>query len=145
MTITPELKAAVEQAGDEPVRLEDPQTRQTYVLLKADDYERIREILGDDWRQAAIPRAMETPHRGWRKRTSPRESAARRKRSSGTSPSLLKNRRLRGKWVAYHRRRTRQDRPHSDRCHQGVQPEGPGDRSVRRVCDRAPEPGAGGG
>ena len=35
-TLTPELKQAIEQAGDELVRLEDPQTRQTYVLLKSE-------------------------------------------------------------------------------------------------------------
>ena len=38
--LTPEIKHAIEQAGDELVLLEDPQTRQTYVLLKSDDYGR---------------------------------------------------------------------------------------------------------
>jgi hypothetical protein len=34
--ITKELRRAIEEAGDKPVCLEDPQTRQTYVLLRAD-------------------------------------------------------------------------------------------------------------
>ena len=38
--LTPEIKHAIEQAGDELVLLEDPQTRKTYVLLKSDDYGR---------------------------------------------------------------------------------------------------------
>ncbi len=32
-TLTPELKQAVEQAGDLPVRLMDPQTNRAYVLV----------------------------------------------------------------------------------------------------------------
>ncbi len=35
MTLTPEEKAAVEQAGSEPVRLEVPETHREYVLLRA--------------------------------------------------------------------------------------------------------------
>lgn len=44
MTITPELKQAVSQAGDEPVRLEDPETRAAYVLLKREVYERLVKL-----------------------------------------------------------------------------------------------------
>ena len=55
-TLTPELKQAIEQAGEKLVRLKDPHTRQAYVVLKAEVYENIREFLGDRWQQAAIPR-----------------------------------------------------------------------------------------
>ena len=44
MTITPELKQALAQAGDEPVRLEDPETREAYVLMKRDVYERLLKL-----------------------------------------------------------------------------------------------------
>jgi hypothetical protein len=102
-TLTPELKQAIEQAGDELVRLEDPQTRQTYVLLKAEVYESIREILGDEWRQAATPpRAMENATR--RMEEGNIHEGIRRSQEAffRDLPELLKDRRLRGKWVAYH-------------------------------------------
>ena len=36
-TITPEIRQAIEQAGDQPVRLLDPMTNTQYVLVKASD------------------------------------------------------------------------------------------------------------
>jgi len=45
MTITPELKAAVERAGDEPVRIEDPETKTAYLIIREEVY---REILAAD-------------------------------------------------------------------------------------------------
>jgi hypothetical protein len=44
-TITPEQRRLVEQAGAEPVRLEDPETRQDYVLLRREVYERLLELM----------------------------------------------------------------------------------------------------
>jgi hypothetical protein len=44
-TLTPELKQAVEQAGDSPVRLTDPETHRAYVLVSAEVFER---LLSDD-------------------------------------------------------------------------------------------------
>lgn len=46
MNITPDLKQAVERAGDEPVRLEDPETHLAYVLVKEEVYQRLREAFG---------------------------------------------------------------------------------------------------
>jgi hypothetical protein len=40
-TLTPELRRAVEQAGDSPLRLTDPETHRTYVLVSAEVYERL--------------------------------------------------------------------------------------------------------
>ena len=56
-TLTPELKQAVEQAGDSPVRLMDPETHRAYVLVSAEVFERL--ILKDEDRreQAAFLRA----------------------------------------------------------------------------------------
>jgi hypothetical protein len=35
MSITPEIREAIERSGGQPVRLEDPQNQETYVILKA--------------------------------------------------------------------------------------------------------------
>jgi hypothetical protein len=45
MTLTPELKQAVEKAGDEPVRVEDPETHTAYVVIKEDLYRQLREAV----------------------------------------------------------------------------------------------------
>jgi hypothetical protein len=41
MTLTPELKVAVEKAGEEPVRVEDPETHTAYLLVREDVFRRI--------------------------------------------------------------------------------------------------------
>lgn len=46
--ITPEVRHAIEVSGGEPPRLVDPETNTTYVLLKADIYERIRALIEPD-------------------------------------------------------------------------------------------------
>jgi hypothetical protein len=45
MTITPEQKQAVDQAGEEPVRVDDPETSKSYVLLTEAAYRRLREAV----------------------------------------------------------------------------------------------------
>ncbi len=54
-TLTPELKQAVEQAGDSPVRLMDPETHRAYVLVSAEVFER---LLAEEGRreQDVLPR-----------------------------------------------------------------------------------------
>jgi hypothetical protein len=47
-TLTPELRQAVEQAGDQPVAINDPQTNTEYILLRADVYRHMREVLEED-------------------------------------------------------------------------------------------------
>ena len=44
MTITPELKLAIEKADGEPIRIEDPEKKRTYFLVPEDDYRRLKEI-----------------------------------------------------------------------------------------------------
>lgn len=46
-TLTPEQRRAIERAGEQPVRVEDPETHASYVLLKAEVYERLRAVLDD--------------------------------------------------------------------------------------------------
>ncbi len=45
MTITPELKQAVAQAGEEPVRVEDPENHIAYVVIKEEAYRRLKEAV----------------------------------------------------------------------------------------------------
>jgi hypothetical protein len=50
MTLSPELKQAVEKAGDEPVRVEDPETHTAYVVIREDLYRKLREAIPEsDW------------------------------------------------------------------------------------------------
>ncbi len=45
--ITPELRQAIAQAGGAPVRLEDPETKTTYVLIPMEQYEAIVPLVLD--------------------------------------------------------------------------------------------------
>jgi hypothetical protein len=49
LPLTEEQLRAVAAHPDEPVRLIDPKTNEVFVLLRADDYERVRSLLGDDF------------------------------------------------------------------------------------------------
>lgn len=44
MTITPELRNAVAEAGGEPVRIEDPETKTAYLVVREDVYRKMREM-----------------------------------------------------------------------------------------------------
>lgn len=48
MTLTPEMKQAVEKAGDKPVRVEDPETHTTYLLVREDVYHRMHALTAID-------------------------------------------------------------------------------------------------
>jgi hypothetical protein len=41
-TLTPEIRKAIEQAGEQPVQLTDPETNTVYMIVRADVYERMR-------------------------------------------------------------------------------------------------------
>ena len=43
--LTPELRKAILDSGDQPVDVFDPQTQQRYVLLRAEAYERLQLLL----------------------------------------------------------------------------------------------------
>ncbi len=45
MTITNEQKRAVELSGIEPVRVEDPENGSAYYIVRADVYEKMRELI----------------------------------------------------------------------------------------------------
>lgn len=48
MTLTAELKQAVEKAGDEPVRVEDPKSHTAYLIVREDVYRRMYALTGID-------------------------------------------------------------------------------------------------
>jgi hypothetical protein len=48
MTITPEQRLAVTEAGDKPVELADPLTGVEYVLLRAEVYRKLQDLLAAD-------------------------------------------------------------------------------------------------
>jgi len=45
ITLTPEQRQAIEQAGGSLVELTDPQTNTGYVLVRAEDFRRMQETL----------------------------------------------------------------------------------------------------
>jgi hypothetical protein len=45
-TITPEQRQLIERAGSEPVRLEDPETHQAYLLVKEEVYQNMVGLIG---------------------------------------------------------------------------------------------------
>jgi hypothetical protein len=47
--LTEEQTLAIAARPGEPVRLMDPKTNEVFVLLRADDYERVRPLLEDDF------------------------------------------------------------------------------------------------
>jgi hypothetical protein len=87
MTITREQRQAIEQAGDQPVRLEDPENHCAYVLLKEKAYQRLASP--SETEQDLF---LEIPEAN--------------RRSQYTFlrdlPELLKDETLHGKWIAYH-------------------------------------------
>jgi hypothetical protein len=46
-TLTQEQKQLLQQTTGEPPRLLDPDTKREYVLLPAETYQRLRDVLGD--------------------------------------------------------------------------------------------------
>ena len=85
--LTPEQRRLIAEAGDRPVRLEDPELHQAYVLVRADVYERVRDVLE--------PRSI---------LDLPVPEGIRRSQEAffRDLPRLLQDRKVRGRFVAYH-------------------------------------------
>jgi hypothetical protein len=81
MIITPEHRQKIEQCG--ATRIEDPETHATYVILKAEVYERLKPLLENG--RDEIPEGI-------------RQSQAAFYRDL---PELLKDDSLLGQWIAY--------------------------------------------
>jgi len=56
-TITPEIRQAIEQAGEQPVQLTDPETSSVYVIVRAEVY--VGRVVGD----GLLPLSLSTPPR----------------------------------------------------------------------------------
>ena len=86
-TLTPELRQEIEKAGGNPVRLEDPETNTAYVLLKAEEYDRLRPGLGPENPPTdQVPEGIRRSNEAFLREL----------------PGLLARKRLRGRWVVYH-------------------------------------------
>ena len=44
VTLTVEQREEIQKAGDVPIRIEDPETHATYVLLRAEVYQGLRAV-----------------------------------------------------------------------------------------------------
>jgi hypothetical protein len=84
--LNPEQRQAM--AEGQPVRIVDPETHDAYVLFRAADYARL---------EGALPRPVEEPPTGIAPGILRSMQAFWR-----DLPELLKHRRNRGKWAAYH-------------------------------------------
>ena len=84
--LNPEQRQAMAQG--QPVRIVDPLTHDAYVLFRASDYARL---------EGALPRPVEEPPAGIEPMVLRSMQAFWR-----DLPELLKQRRNRGKWAAYH-------------------------------------------
>jgi hypothetical protein len=47
-TITPELRRAIEEGGGQPTHLVDPETNASYVLIRAEQFEKLQALLFED-------------------------------------------------------------------------------------------------
>ena len=84
--ITPEQRHEVERAGREPVRLTDPETNDTYYLLKEEVYDRIRDVIAPG-PEPEVPEGIRLAQEAFFR----------------DLPGMLADPRLKGRWVAYHR------------------------------------------
>jgi hypothetical protein len=54
-----------ELTGAEPIRVRNPDTDETYVLVKTEIYERMKALLSEDWAEGAYLSAMDVFREGW--------------------------------------------------------------------------------
>ena len=85
-TLTPELRQEIEKAGGNPVRLEDPVTHTAYVLLRAEEYDRLKpELRRENPPPEQIPDGIRRSKEAFLR----------------DLPGLLARKRLVGRWVLY--------------------------------------------
>jgi len=86
-TLTPELRREIERSGGNPVRLEDPETNTAYVLLKAEEYDRLKpECSCENPPTDQVPEGIRRSKEAFLREL----------------PGLLGRKRLLGRWVLYH-------------------------------------------
>ena len=86
-TLTPELRQEIEKAGPNPVRLEDPDTHTAYVLLRAEEYDRLKpNLTSEQISPEQVPEGIRRSKEAFLREL----------------PALLARKRLHGRWVIYH-------------------------------------------
>jgi hypothetical protein len=86
--LTPEQRQALDEQQGEPVRVVDPSTRDAYVLVRAEVFERMAGVLSpavEEISPLIQPAMLRAQRAFWRE-----------------LPELLKNKRNHGQWVACH-------------------------------------------
>src|SRR5689334_4010374 len=89
--LTPEQRRLIEQARGEPVRLDDPETHQAYVLVREEIYRRLSGAVETE-PTAEAPGGTGTEH----PREMPEELRRSKEAFRRALPELLAKRRLRG-------------------------------------------------
>jgi hypothetical protein len=64
-TLTPEQRQLIENSGDQPVRVVDPETKRIYILMSADHYERLETQIVSDSGKQMEPSFAESFREGW--------------------------------------------------------------------------------
>jgi hypothetical protein len=86
-TLSAELRREIEKAGGNPIRLEDPETNRAYVLLKAEEYDRLQPHPDcDNVPTEQVPEGIRRSKEAFLR----------------DLPSLLARQRLHRRWVLYH-------------------------------------------
>jgi hypothetical protein len=98
MTITPEQKRAVDEAGELPVRVEDPETKRPYVIVREEVYDKL-------WTSFAADHSERSPQQIGELQPDEVPEGLRLAQEAffRDLPVMLKDRNMLGKWVAYHR------------------------------------------
>ena len=55
--LTPDQQEQLDRAGERPVSVHDPRNQSDYILVPADQYEQMLEVVEDDLEQRALRRA----------------------------------------------------------------------------------------
>ncbi len=63
--LTPEQSSAIRAAEETPLRIIDPATNTEYVLLRADVYERVRNLFDDPTTDAFMDQIESAAAAGW--------------------------------------------------------------------------------
>jgi hypothetical protein len=89
VTLTVEQREEIRKAGDEPIRIEDPETHATYVLLRAEVYDGLRPPVAPECGNLLNAEVPEGIRRA-------KEAFLR------DLPELMSRKRFRDRWVVYH-------------------------------------------
>ncbi|HUY35122.1 MAG TPA: hypothetical protein VMV69_20400 [Pirellulales bacterium] len=63
--LTPEQSSAIRAAREAPSRIIDPETKTEYVVLRADVYDRVRNLFDDPAADAFTAQIMSAAAAGW--------------------------------------------------------------------------------